>query len=72
MKSEILIIGGKVFTGSQDEKAIQQNILIKNGRVHKISKDPISVNEEVQIIYSSSTNIHVYKIKFKIKRKITT
>ena len=43
----ILISNAKVFTGNKDEKAEVKNILIKNGKIERISKEEILVDESV-------------------------
>lgn len=50
---KLLIKNGKVFTGVKDEKAGVKNILIANGRIEKISVEPINVGIDVEIIDAS-------------------
>ena len=53
MEKQILIRNGKVFTGNPDEKAAIQNILIRNGKIEKVSREPILCSAETEIIDAS-------------------
>ena len=50
---QILISNAKVFTGNKDEKAEVKNILIMDGKIKKISKQEILVDESVMKIDAS-------------------
>lgn len=54
MSNKILISGGKVFTGSKEDKASIQNIYIENGVIKKISSEKIEVSKDTRIIDASS------------------
>lgn len=50
MANSILIQNGLVFTGSKDEKASIQHILIENNRIVKIDSNSIEVSENTTVI----------------------
>ena len=48
--SDYLIQNGKLFNGDKDAPAKECDILIRDGRISRISADPIQVNGETTVI----------------------